>query len=133
MSQITMFFTSIGVSILFGVLISLYLRKPLHSLLVDICGTTDRAKFWLHITILCYLLVSAVIGLNYQPNFGQVSLTGDTDYGMLALGESQVIFGLGRHLGRTLLGLLLTTGVMAFTISIFIRRQRPVTPKISQG
>jgi len=67
MSQITLYFISIGISLLFGIGVSLYLRKPLFTLLVDVCGTPDRGRFWLHVTILSYLLVSAAIGLAFQP------------------------------------------------------------------
>ena len=39
MSQITLYFISIGLSLLFGIGVSLFLRKSLFTLLVDVCGT----------------------------------------------------------------------------------------------
>ena len=124
MSPIAMFLISIGISILVGVLISLYLRKPLFTLLVDVCGTQDRARFWLQVTILSYLLVAAAIGLNYRPALEYSSFFDNTEYGVMAANQGVLIFSLGRHLGRTLLGMLFTTGFMTFIISRFIRRQQ---------
>ena len=131
MSQITLYFISIGLSLLFGIGVSVYLRKPLFTLLVDVCGTPDRARFWLHITILSYLLVSAAIGLAFQPELthyeGHTSISDGVVYEERIYYESPnydpAIYSLGDQLGRTLLGLLLVTGFMSMTISRFIRRQ----------
>jgi len=131
MSQIDMYFISIAISILAGIGISVAIRKPLYALLVDVCGTQERARFWLHITILSYLLVSAAIGLSFQPetSYGE----GYTEFRDGVVYEERtyyelpnydpILYGLGSQLGRTLFGLLLITGFMAFFISRFIRRQ----------
>jgi hypothetical protein len=116
MSQNTLFFASISLSLLFGVGVSLYLRKPLHILLVDICGTVERASFWTNLTIISYILVSAAVGLSYRPDY-----------------DIPLYYGLGGHLGRTLFGLLLVTGFVAMTISRFIRRQERIARQPQQG
>jgi len=131
MSQLNLYFISIAVSLLFGVGVSLYIRKPLQTLLVDLCGTPERARFWLHITILSYLLVSAAIGLAFRPE--TMHFEGYTEYSEGMVYEERfyyespnydpAIYNLGGQLGRTLFGLLLMTGFMALTISRFIRRQ----------
>jgi len=106
MSQIARFVVSITLSLVFGLGVSLYLRKPLHTLLVDVCGSEERAGFWTNLTMLSYLLVSAAIGLSYRPDYLE-----------------PFYYGLGGHLGRTLFGLLVVTGILALIISNFIRRQ----------
>ena len=78
MSHHTLYFISVAISILLGVGVSLFLRKSLFTLLVDICGTQDRARFWLHITILCYVLVAAAIGFAFQPD--SISYQGYTEF-----------------------------------------------------
>ena len=131
MSQINLYFISVAISILLGVGVSLFLRKSLFALLVDICGTQDRARFWLHITILSYILVATAIGLAFQPEITHVQ--GFTEFSDGVVHEERIyyemadydpmIYSFGGQLGKTLFGLLLTTGFMAITISRFIRRQ----------
>lgn len=131
MSQIQLYFISIVISILAGIGISIAIRKPLYALLVDVCGTQERARFWLHITILSYLLVSAAIGLSFQPETsyaeGFMEFRDGAVYEERVYYESPnydpILYNLGGQLGRTLFGLLLITGIMAFFIARFIRRQ----------
>ncbi len=131
MSQINLYFISIAISLLFGIGVSLFLRKSLLALLVDICGTQERARFWLHITILCYVLVAAAIGLAFQPEISHFQGMTEVNNGVVheerfyyeMANYDPMIYSLGSQLGKTLIGLLLTTGFMAITISRFIRRQ----------
>ncbi len=116
MSEITLFTLGIGLSCLFGIGAAVYIRKPLHILLVDLCGTEDRARFWTQITLLSYVLMTALMSLSYQPDE------------ILA-----PYYYLGGHLGRTLTGLLLITGFMTLTVSRFIRRQQKLEVHASGG
>lgn len=116
MSQITLYLTGIAASLALGAAVAGFIRKPLGRILVDLCGTEDRAGFWTRITLLSYLLVSAALALGYRPD----AFIADYYY-------------LGGHLGRTLLGLLLTTGFLAMTISGFIRRQERMALKAQQA
>jgi hypothetical protein len=116
MAQITLYLTGIAVSLVLGAAVASFIRKPLRLILVDLCGTEDRAAFWTRITLLSYLLVSAALALGYRPD----SFIADYYY-------------LGGHLGRTLSGLLITTGFLAMTISTFIRRQERMAFKSRQA
>ena len=116
MAQITLYLTGIAVSLVLGAAVASFIRKPLRLILVDLCGTEDRAAFWTRITFLSYLLVSAALALGYRPD----AFIADYYY-------------LGGHLGRTLFGLLITTGFLAMTISTFIRRQERMAFKSRQA
>ena len=110
MSQINLYFISVAISILLGVGVSLFLRKSLFALLVDICGTQDRARFWLHITILSYILVATAIGLAFQPEITHVQ--GFTEFSDGVVHEERIyyemadydpmIYSFGGQLGKTL-------------------------------
>jgi hypothetical protein len=141
MSQISLYLISVAISLLIGVGVSLFLRKSLFTLLVDICGTQERARFWLHLTILSYILVAAAIGLAFQPEITHVQ--GFTEFNDGVVHEERIyyemadydpmIYSFGGQLGKTVFGLLLTTGFMAITISRFIRRQDRNEPVQVQG
>jgi hypothetical protein len=107
MSEISLFLLGVGLSSLFGIGVAVYIRKPLHTVLVDLCGTGDRALFWTQITLLSFVLMTALMALSYQPDEAMPPY-----------------YYLGGHLGRTLTGLLLITGFLTLTVSRFIRRQQ---------
>lgn len=116
MSQTQLFFTGIALSLALGIAVPIYLRRPLHRLLIEICGTQERAAFWTQLTTLSYLLMAAATGLSYRPeNFLP-------DY-----------YYLSGHLGRTLVGLLVTTAFVSLTLSGFIRRQERLSLQAARG
>ena len=116
MSEISLFGLGIGLSSLLGIAVVFYIRKPLHTILLDLCGAEGRARFWTQITVLSFILMTALMSLSYQPD--EISAP---------------FYSLSGHLSRTLAGLLLITGFLALTISRFIRRQQKADLLLAGG
>lgn len=55
--------------VLFMGLVS-YLKAHLKNLLVELCGTEERASFWLAFSNVTLVLVPLIFALDYQPEFG---------------------------------------------------------------
>lgn len=112
MSQFQLYLTGVTISMVVSILVVAYIRRPLYQILTDLCGTEGRARFWAQITHLCFFLVSMLMALTYS------SYPGQTDY-----------YYLGNQLGRTLLGLIIVTAFLTFTISLFAGKQdKPTLP-----
>ncbi len=60
----------VGLAITMGVVFVaiLYLRNPLQKVLTDLCGSTDRARFWTAFTNVTLFLVPLVLALDHQPD-----------------------------------------------------------------
>jgi hypothetical protein len=92
-----------------------YLGPHLQALLIELCDTIDRARFWVAFSNISIVLVSVVFALAYKPN--------------IVSGESAV-FESGNQLKYALMGLILTIGILALVISSFIPRARSsATPR----
>ena len=46
MTSMTTFLVCLGLTLCFGVFLVLVLRRPLDLLLVELCGSSSRARFW---------------------------------------------------------------------------------------
>ena len=57
-----------GVVIAAGIplLAVVHLRKPLLALLIDVCGTEDRARFWQSFTNVAMVVVPLIPGLRFD-------------------------------------------------------------------
>ncbi len=77
MSEISLFLLGVGFSSLFGIAAVVYIRKPLRTILLDLCGTEERAQFWTQITVLSFVLMTAldVPELPARRNSGPILLS----------------------------------------------------------
>lgn len=96
--------------------IALFLRRPLLSILVDLCGNQQRAEFWTAFSLASMVLAPTVFALGYVPDHSTAAL--------IAIG-SQLKWGL--------IGLLAALVVMAWVLSRFILSggppaHRPIQP-----
>lgn len=105
MSTIQTFLTGISISVILSLVIVIYLNKSLTQILIDICGTETRARFWTHITNLSFLLMSLLMPILSQPRE-----------------DLDTIFQLSRQVGWTLFGMILTILFVSISVSRFIRR-----------
>jgi uncharacterized membrane protein len=116
MTTIQTFLSGLAISVTLSLLIVFYLNKPLTGVLIDICGTQTRAKFWTHITNLSFVLVSLLMPILSRPREDLVT-----------------IFQLSRQLGWTLLGLIVTVIFVSMSISRFIRRVDSIGQPLPSG
>jgi hypothetical protein len=65
--SLAVFLLGLGISIIIAFLLVLYLRPHLHKLLVDLCGTTERANFWAAFSNIALLLAPSIFALSYYP------------------------------------------------------------------
>jgi hypothetical protein len=94
-----------------------YLRPFLHRILLDLCGTEDRARFWTAFSNIMLLGMPLIFALNYQP---------------AAENTEELFFELARKLSGNLGGLLVALIGIGFVVSffaLFAPRQREVEAK----
>ena len=67
MNTIFSFLTEAALTLVISVLIVQYLRPFLRKVLMDLCGTEDRAQFWTAFSNILLIGLPMIIALNYQP------------------------------------------------------------------
>src|SRR5947209_4829561 len=87
-----------------------YLRRHLETILTDLCGTVERARFWAAFSNVTLILVPLIFAMDYRPE---------------ARHGAGVVFEMGTQLKYVLIGLVLTVLVLGIVISSFIPRSRP--------
>jgi hypothetical protein len=116
MTTLSVYFTGLGTSILITLLIIFYLRKPLADILLDLCRTEKRARFWVHITNLSFVLMTLLLTINQKPKSDQI-----------------FVFQLSHYMKSTILGLTLTTVFLSVVIAFFAMvSQKPSMEKVTK-
>ncbi|MCL4529882.1 MAG: hypothetical protein M1282_10770 [Chloroflexi bacterium] len=67
MNTITYFLIEVAITLLVCALIITYLRPYLRRILVDLCGTEDRAQFWTVFSTILLIGLPFIIALSYRP------------------------------------------------------------------
>ena len=108
MGIVTTFLIGLGITVVSAILVVAYLRRPLKSILVDLCGTEERAWFWTAFSNVTLTLVPTIFALHHRPQ-----------------GESfpSLVFELGAQLEGALIGLVVSVVVLGFVLSAFIPRR----------
>lgn len=107
MTPSILFLAGLGMSFVTSLAIVVYLRVPLHRILVELCGTTDRATFWAAFTNVCITLAPLVFALQYTPE---------------SKGGPSAVLEIAAQLKWALAGLLTTVVVVGWTLNHFIRK-----------
>ncbi len=66
-SPSTAFLLDIALAAVLFVGIVVYVKKHLRTLLIELCGTTERANFWLAFSNVTLVLVPLIFALDYKP------------------------------------------------------------------
>ena len=108
MSDATIFLAGVGLTAMAAALVVWYLRPHLYGILVDLCGTTERARFWMAFSNVTLLLVPVVFAMSCRPS-----------------GDVSVVFQVTSQLLWSLIGLVVSVIALGLVISRFI----PKTPQ----
>ena len=105
MKALIIFGTEIGLAAIISLCIIFYLGKLLRTILVELCGTADRAGFWMGFTKLMFLFLPLMIVLLFSNSM-------DTEY---------IIPQIRNILSRVLIGELITLCIVGYVIWKSIR------------
>jgi hypothetical protein len=108
MTTSVLFLLGLGLTMIATFAIVAYLRSPLHNILVELCGTRERAAFWVSFSNVTITLVPLIFAMQYTPD--------------LKAGSSAVL-ELAAQLKWALAGLLLAVLILGWVLKGFIRRQ----------
>ena len=86
-----------------------YLKKHLRLLLIELCGTAERASFWLALCNVTLVLVPLIFVLGYVPVLGP---------------DKNVVFEIAGQLKAALFGIVITLGGFALVLLKFIAQDR---------
>jgi hypothetical protein len=67
MNTILAFFIQVALTFLFAALLVRYLQPFLQKILVDLCGTDDRARFWGAFSNILLVGMPLIFSLNFSP------------------------------------------------------------------
>ena len=87
-----------------------YLRASLRSILTDLCGTLERANFWLAFSKVTLVLVPLIFALSSQAE---------------PASNHPAVFEIGDQLRLALIGLVVSVVILGIVIGSFIPRTRP--------
>ena len=107
MSASVLFVCGLAVTLATSISVVIYLRAPLQKILIELCGTTERAAFWTAFSNVALTVVPVIFAMQYHPE---------------AVGTSPVAFQLADQMKWGLIGLVLSITVLAWVLSRFIPR-----------
>jgi len=107
MSPVAAFLGDVTLTVLTCTGIVKYIQRHLRALLIELCGTAERANFWLAFCNVTMVLVPLIFVLGDKPEF--------------APGTS-VIFGMAEQLKSALMGFVVTLGAFALVLLRYIPR-----------
>jgi hypothetical protein len=87
-----------------------YVSRHLRSLLIELCGTPERASFWLAFSNVALIIVPLIFALEYTPE--------------VEPGKS-VVFEMAAQFKYGLIGFVVTLGCMAIMLFRFIPTSKP--------
>lgn len=64
------FVVEVTLTLIISALLVVYLRPFLRKILIDLCGTEDRAQFWMAFSNILLIGLPVIFALNYSPLAG---------------------------------------------------------------
>ena len=107
MNSLAAFGIELLVTLPIGFLLVSYLRPSLCRVLVDLCGTDDRAEFWTAFTSVLLIALPTISALGYQPLSESLSDRYDA------------LLQLSRQLSRNLMSLVVGLIGLGLIVSFF--------------
>lgn len=110
MTQTSVFLIDLTLTLSICVGVVGYVAKHLKSLVVELCGTAERASFWLAFSNVSLVLIPLIFALDYRPE--------------VAAG-TPVVFAIANQLKYALIGFAVTLGLLALVLLSFLPREKP--------
>lgn len=108
MSDSIIFLVGVGVTVALSLTVVVYLHRFLRAVLLDICGTRERADFWAAFSNVTLVLVPLICALFRHPR-----------------GGTSVLLEIGDQLRWSLLGFVGSVLIVGFVLALFIPRAQP--------
>lgn len=105
MYAIVPFLSEVILTLIISVLLVRYLRPFLKKVLIDLCGTEDRAQFWTVFSNILLIGMPILFALNYKPE---------------SRNTEELFFEVARRLSENLAGLLFALISIGFIVSFFV-------------
>jgi len=109
MTSTVAFLTDLGLAATVSIGAVAYVKTALRSLLIELCGTAERANFWLAFSNVTLVLVPLIFALAYEPETAP---------------NKNVIFEMAAQLKYVLVGFVATLTAIALILSRFIPRNQ---------
>src|SRR3989304_3843026 len=71
MHQSTAFLIGAGITALASLMAAVYLKPGLEKILIELCGSRERALFWVAASNIIFILSPLFFAMNFQPGDGQ--------------------------------------------------------------
>lgn len=110
MNPATTFLIDVGLVAILSISLVTYLKAHLKNLLVELCGTEERASFWLAFSNVTLVLVPLIFALDYKPEFGP---------------DGNFVFDMATQLKHAIVGFVLALGSLGMILFQFIPRDKP--------
>ncbi len=104
MNQFAAFGLDLVLTVLVTLLLFVYLRLSLHRILIDLCGSELRARFWLAFSSLVLIGIPAASALGYRPEFSSADA---------------LFFDFTRQLGQNLISFLMALVGLGIVVGFF--------------
>ncbi|HEX4543899.1 MAG TPA: hypothetical protein VH114_12075 [Candidatus Acidoferrum sp.] len=113
MNPTTTFLADIGFVAILAVGLVAYVKSHLSTLLVELCGTAERASFWLAFSNVTLVLVPLIFALDYKPEFGP---------------DRNFVFEMATQLKHAIIGFVTALSLLAVVLFRFIPRNKSNAP-----
>jgi type IV secretory pathway VirB6-like protein len=104
MNTILSFLIQVLLTVTLTAVIVAYLRPYLRKVLIDLCGTEERAQFWTVFSNVVLIGLPTILALNYRPEASTME---------------ELFFEVAKRLSGTLAGFLFALVCVGFIVSIF--------------
>jgi len=118
MNAAILFVGGLAITFLTSASVVVYLRSPLQRILVELCGSPERAAFWTSFSTITLTLVPVIFAMQWHPETG---------------GTTPVAFELADQLKWGLIGVVFSITLLAWVLSRFIPRVGKPSPSEQAG
>jgi len=109
MNAITSFSVGLGLTMTITLVALLYLQPHMKTILTELCGTQERARFWTSFSNVTLFLTPLVFALRIQPEKDS---------------SAALVYQMSDQISFALMGLVVAIGIVGIVIGRFITRER---------